>query len=47
MILFAESFGVATAYFQSQTIIKCRSILSIVSAILKTIIYILLYKNSV
>lgn len=43
MILFGESFGIVTAYLQSQTIIKYRSVLSIISAVLKTIIYILLY----
>lgn len=42
-ILFTEPFGIVTAFLQSQTIIKYRSILTINNSILRIIIILLLY----
>lgn len=47
MILSGESFGIVTAYLQSQTIIKYRSILSIATVIIKISLLLVLYINGI
>lgn len=47
MILSGESFGIVTAYLQSQTIMKYRSILSIATITIKILILLLMYINDI